>query len=783
MDYKYVIFIICFSVATRLGLAQLPFTANFFCLDSSLRYGNSLKNSHKGVIVRDFNKDGYPDLASVINKTPNGKEIIFLTNNSLTSTVTLFNEYFYPISSTPTGTNTNVNSITAGFINTDSLADVLFIDNNNLNVFVNSTATTGFNVPITGSVVNGYNFLTNYGGYAKFIKGMDFNADRKTDVVVFTQSSSGQLVVMMLRNNSTLTSINFILDATYTVYPGTDLLNVVQDCDLSVNDVNNDNNPDVLLMYRSHAPYNGYGFINTSTNSGVLSFVGFTLAPQGTYPITVQYVNYKSVAVAKVNEFDNINDIVFGINIPLSSSIISYLENSTGSSVNPTQTFALPVNGDFIKDLTLTDLTGDKNKDLVVLTSNLTASNRLLIYYYDPSINGFNSNFTSIAMPASVDSLINELVVMDYNNDTRWDLILKSWSKVTNLNPEYIYLIPNFGNKSFLNPTNYAVCSNTSIVLTPTIAYTGNHNYAWSLNTATSNPVGTSLTHTLLPPSATGVNNYSFNFSYKLPYSGLTCNYKPLSINVASLAVPSVSFSTSSSIVCKGDKAILSTTTNFASTYTIFPLNISNTSTIMVTPTNLVNYTAIATASNGCFAASSLQINVHPTQTAEIAPLTSYNICLNDSVHLKSNKVANSYLWFNGNTNSNFYFKPTAQGNYLISLGTMDTNNCKTDEAIIQITVNDCINSDTLIKTYNLITPNGDGLNDILFIENISNYPDTEVTIFSRWGRQLFNKKNYNNANISWPAPNENIPSGTYYYTVTNNKLILLKGWIEILKN
>jgi gliding motility-associated-like protein len=113
----------------------------------------------------------------------------------------------------------------------------------------------------------------------------------------------------------------------------------------------------------------------------------------------------------------------------------------------------------------------------------------------------------------------------------------------------------------------------------------------------------------------------------------------------------------------------------------------------------------------------------------------------------------------------------------------MDTNNCKTDEAIIQITVNDCINSDTLIKTYNLITLNGDGLNDILFIENISNYPDAEVTIFSRWGRQLFNKKSYNNANISWPAPNENIPSGTYYYTVTNNKLILLKGWIEILKN
>lgn len=783
MGFKYFILVIYLSLITVKGFCQFPYTANSFCLDSCLRFGTVLKDSHKGIVMRDFNKDGFADLATVKNKTPNGKEIVFFTNNISTSTVSLFNEYTYNISSTPTGTDTNVNSISAGFINTDSLSDVLFIDNNNLNVFVNTTATTGINVPVTGSVVNAFSFGPSYFPYGKFIKTADFNLDKRTDVVVFTQNSSGQLVVMMLRNNSTLTSINFISDATFTVYPGSALLAAVQDCDISVNDFNSDSFQDILVMYRSVIPYAAYGFLNNSAAFSPLSFTAFTLTPQGTYPITAAFIDYKSVAIAKVNETDNVNDVVFGINIPSSNSIVSYLQNASGAPLTTSQTIVLPISGDYIKDLTLADLTGDRNKDLVVLTSNLSGSNRVLIYYYDPSVNGFNASFSSILVPANVDQKINELLVMDYNNDNRWDLVLKSWSKANNFNSEYIYLIPNFTNKSFQNPNNYAICTNTSIIITPTISYGGNNNYTWSLSTATNNPLSTSLTNTLFPPQTAGVNSYVFNFSYSLPYSGLSCNYKPLAINISPLVAPSVSLSANAPAVCSGDNIILNTSNSSAVSYTLLPLNAINSASVITTSTSNVTFTAIATSSNGCIATSTLQVIVYPIQKAEIATLSSYSICVNDSVNLKSNQFAYSYLWSNGSTNSSFYFKSNVSGIFLVSLQTTDTNYCKTDEDIIQISVSDCSNIDTLIKTYHLITPNKDGLNDFFMIDNIEHYPKAVVTIFNRWGATLFSKDNYNNTNVFWPATNENVIGGTYYYTITNNNYLIKKGWIEILKD
>jgi len=65
------------------------------------------------------------------------------------------------------------------------------------------------------------------------------------------------------------------------------------------------------------------------------------------------------------------------------------------------------------------------------------------------------------------------------------------------------------------------------------------------------------------------------------------------------------------------------------------------------------------------------------------------------------------------------------------------------------------------------ITPNNDGRNDLLRIENIEAYPDNEVVIVNRWGQTVFRQQNYSNDNPWDGSHNGNpLPQGTYYVVV-----------------
>ncbi|MGB4773958.1 MAG: gliding motility-associated C-terminal domain-containing protein [Daejeonella sp.] len=44
-----------------------------------------------------------------------------------------------------------------------------------------------------------------------------------------------------------------------------------------------------------------------------------------------------------------------------------------------------------------------------------------------------------------------------------------------------------------------------------------------------------------------------------------------------------------------------------------------------------------------------------------------------------------------------------------------------------------------------ILSPNDDGVNDVLLIENIDNYPDNRVKIFDRSGRLLYSESGYKN--------------------------------------
>lgn len=84
------------------------------------------------------------------------------------------------------------------------------------------------------------------------------------------------------------------------------------------------------------------------------------------------------------------------------------------------------------------------------------------------------------------------------------------------------------------------------------------------------------------------------------------------------------------------------------------------------------------------------------------------------------------------------------------------------------------------------ITPNGDGINDTWFINNIEKYPSNSVKVYNRWGDLIFSKNSYQNDwNGSYVNDGNKIPdSSSYYYTIDleGNGSIDFKGWIYITK-
>ncbi len=96
--------------------------------------------------------------------------------------------------------------------------------------------------------------------------------------------------------------------------------------------------------------------------------------------------------------------------------------------------------------------------------------------------------------------------------------------------------------------------------------------------------------------------------------------------------------------------------------------------------------------------------------------------------------------------------------------------------------------SDTLSSTFyiidkpfvpNAFSPGGDGFNDYLKIPFLNGYPGNNVVIFNRWGKKVYEAKDYKN---DWNG--DELPSGTYFYVVSAPLLENdLKGTITLIRN
>ena len=83
----------------------------------------------------------------------------------------------------------------------------------------------------------------------------------------------------------------------------------------------------------------------------------------------------------------------------------------------------------------------------------------------------------------------------------------------------------------------------------------------------------------------------------------------------------------------------------------------------------------------------------------------------------------------------------------------------------------------------NLLTPNGDGVNDKWVIPNIDMYPDNEVMVYDKAGRAVFAKRGYNN---EWDGTvnGKLLKEDAYFYVIKFNKdgALPIRGYVSIVR-
>ncbi len=175
---------------------------------------------------------------------------------------------------------------------------------------------------------------------------------------------------------------------------------------------------------------------------------------------------------------------------------------------------------------------------------------------------------------------------------------------------------------------------------------------------------------------------------------------------------------------------------------------------------------------NQCSDTTTAQITFLPIPTAEIV-LESDTICRGDSLLLKLvTSDPNNIVWNNNPLFNTQAISISEAGIYTAEV----TNQCGTATDEFELFIQDCV-------IPNVITPNGDGQNDYFYTNIAENYTDTHVIIYNRWGRKVYENKNYDN---SWDGVNNGggkLAAGTYYYVLTyDGGSIDEKGFITLMK-
>jgi len=188
-----------------------------------------------------------------------------------------------------------------------------------------------------------------------------------------------------------------------------------------------------------------------------------------------------------------------------------------------------------------------------------------------------------------------------------------------------------------------------------------------------------------------------------------------------------------------------------------------------------INYTV--TNGKGCVAKTSYPITINPLPSVT-ASSSSSRISKGLFVTLTATGLGN-FTW--------------TPSKYIVDSTKAITRARVVEKTLYTVSLTDskgCINSattqvdiieDFFIEPVIVMTPNGDGMNDLFVINNLDQYPNNRLQVFDRTGKLLYESLNYNN---KWDGSvnGKLLTKDTYLYVLSIQGQVIKKGTISIIR-
>ncbi|MFQ5335026.1 MAG: PKD domain-containing protein, partial [Flavobacteriales bacterium] len=137
----------------------------------------------------------------------------------------------------------------------------------------------------------------------------------------------------------------------------------------------------------------------------------------------------------------------------------------------------------------------------------------------------------------------------------------------------------------------------------------------------------------------------------------------------------------------------------------------------------------IALTDNNCRDTATVNVGINPTPDIVFSYSGDSALLEGQQVTVSVEGSMDAYQWSTGETTGNITI--SSQGTYHVTV--TDANQCTAEDSLDII-----VKQDVVSVLNEILTPNSDGVNDYLKIDNLDFYNACEVSVFNRWNEEVF---------------------------------------------
>lgn len=372
---------------------------------------------------------------------------------------------------------------------------------------------------------------------------------------------------------------------------------------------------------------------------------------------------------------------------------------------------------------------------------------------------------------------------------------------------DYITVITDFPPVDSIVPTaipglpnkGLVICSGDSTMLTVLDSSAGpDVSYQWQISFPPGSPfiniAGATDPWFKVTPVINGIP-VDDTAQYRVVISNTTCTYVSNFLQVDVVKFPEISLNTPKNIqICAGDSVTVVASVNqpgvnFSWLLSPTPLNsnaivLKNPGTYVVRATN---QTGCASFDTVVLSLSNPIANAGPDQVIEIG----------QSVTLTGSGAGpgGMYYWYANKPVS--FSNPLAQTTISIPqtnkpdtityyLIVTDVGGCQGIDSVKVFVIEPPKQLDSVeifSRVPNLVTPNGDGINDVLDLSELIGNQTCELVVMNRYGKVVFNALPYANNWAGTDNAGAPLPDGAYYFLVVCDDVVIYRGSVTIIQN